>query len=412
MRYLFMAAVLLAVRLAVAAPAGDSQVLSQLLDAAVRNSLSVQAQKFDVDSRDRLVSASTAWSNPQILLEGQKGDDNTAAPINNIKVSLIQPLSVMSLGIKKKIAKVDLALTTHHLEDETLTTKTNTLRWIYAYTVNREVIRLLEERTGRLEIIKKFLATRHYMSQQRRGEAFIVENKIAAVEKEIQMARAADQYLWQRLNVLIDWKNPEQFPSFWFKKSLAIDKQSLLEKTLQHNHDIECAGLESQKAREQHRFERRQALPDIALTGSSTQGRQGNPESNYAIGVAVSVPILSLNRHRAGASEAAVSAAESREALMRQNVTLQFEQIYGLHSAQSELLKKNAYASIQDHGKSMSALVRSFQLGQLDLVTFFEADSTYFERAHQALQIQNEYAQTLADLFLVSGENIDLKEVL
>lgn len=67
--------------------------IDELLDRAVKNSLSVQMQSYKVEETKNLGSSQTAWSNPNLTLESQKGDDNTGMPINKHQLSIVQPIT-------------------------------------------------------------------------------------------------------------------------------------------------------------------------------------------------------------------------------------------------------------------------------------------------------------------------------
>jgi outer membrane protein TolC len=387
--------------------------LKSLMERAAINSLGVQAQSLNVQADEQLVDASTAWQNPIVHMENQKGDDNTAAPINNLKVMASQTLpSPFTQGIKKDLAKIDLAISNHHLEDQTLQAQLNSYKWIYEYNVSRQLIQVMERRIARLQLIRKYIATRHYLSPQKRSEAFIVENRIIAIEKDLNAARASEEYLWQRLNVLLKWENKATFPNFWIVKNLTLNKQELLEKSTRDNHDIEFSQLELRKNQSQRKLESRQALPDVMLSAANTKGLHNNPEDNNTIGLTVTMPLFNWNRHRTRAADYRVEAAERKETLTRQEVALTFEKVYSQYLVNQEFLKKYPVGSQKKLEDQIQNITDSFKKGQVDLITYFEVDNTHYERVHQTFMIQLEYASNLADLSLLSGELFNYEGIL
>jgi outer membrane protein TolC len=391
----------------------DSVSLKNLLDRASINSLAVQAQISDVQAEEYLVHASTAWANPVVHVENQKGVDNTDSPINNLKIGASQALpSPFTQGLKKEIAQMDLAISKHHLEDQLLHAQLNAYRWIYEYNVAREMISLMERRIARLQMIRKYISTRPYLSPQKRSEAFIVENKIVAIEKDLSSARASEEFLWQRLNVLLKWENKKTFPNFWIAKNLPLNKGELLDKALKNNHEIEFSQLELKKNQSQRKLESRQALPDVMLSAAATRGRQGNPENNDTLGVSVSLPLFNWNRNRTRAADSHVESAAKKEALTRQEVALGFEKVYSQYLINQDYLLKYPIEMQKKLEDQMMKITENFKRSQVDLITYFEVDMTHYERLQQTYMIQAEYASNLADLSLLTGELFNYEGIL
>lgn len=384
--------------------------LQQLLKTSVEQSLSVQSQGLDAQSKGSLVQSSDAWMNPQILLETQRGDDNTASPINNFKATLLQPISTpWSLRIKKKLAQSTLAISEHHYEDEALLTQVNMMKSIFEYTARREILRSMEAREQRFQLLQKYISTRKHLSPQKAAESLIVSNKISVIQKEIAMAHAHLQHLWNKMNVLLQWEKRDTFPRYEVKAPLVLNREELFSKLEAQNHDIELAGLELTHAQQVRQMESWQRWPDIALAATKVKGREGNPEDNYSLGVNISLPLFNLNRYKTKAADFQVQASEKKSQLVRQEVRLSLDEAFDHYKVLKEFLDKYPTSQLGRLHREMETVVTGFKRGQVDLLTFFEADASTFERIQQVWSLQSEFVNAVADISFLTGEILSVE---
>lgn len=392
------------------ARAESSVPLQQLLKTSVEQSLTVQSQELDAASQKSLVGASDAWANPQILLDTQRGDDNMGDSINNYRVTLLQPLSLpWGLRLKKKIAQSQLAISQHHAEDQALATQVSMMKAIFEYSAKTQVLKALQEREKRFQVIQKYISTRKYLSPQKSAEALIVANKVAVIQKDIAVAKSHLQHLWNKMNVLLKWSQRESFPEYKVALPVQLRREDLLGKIESQNHDIELASLEYELAERNHKFESWQKWPDISLAASQVKGRAGNPEDNYSLGVNISIPIFNLNRHKTKSAEFRVQSSSKKQQFVKQEVLLSFEEAYEHYKVLREFFSEYSSSKLPKLQKDMDAVTQGFKRGQVDLLTYFEADSSVFERIQQSWTLQSEYVNAVADLSFLTGEILNLE---
>lgn len=387
--------------------------IDELLERAVKNSLSVQIQSYKVQETKSLGASQTAWNNPNITLESQKGDDNTGSPINKYQVSLVQPLtSPWKTNFKSKIAKSSLDIENHHFEDQLLTTKVDVLRLIFHFNIANEKIKRVDAHVKRIELLNSFLRSRKFVSAQKQSEAFIVENKIKVLRKQLDELTILAKTLWLQLNPLLQLDGPQQLQSFWVNQALDLSKEEFFQKMLKQNHDLELSQYEIEKSQSEYSFEKNQSLPDLSLTGGVGKGQNGNPEDNYTVGVQLSVPLFNINRNKRSASQWALRQSQTKKELILQQIKKDFDSTFQQYELSKGLIQKFPLQRLADLENRMQKMTEQFKRGQIDLMTFVEADLSHDLLIDETLNIQMDYIHALSNMSVLVGEMIPLKGVI
>lgn len=387
--------------------------IDQLLDRAVTNSLQVQIQSLKVEETKHLNSSQTAWNNPHVTVENQKGDDNTGMPINKYQVAVIQPLtSPWKTHLKSKIAKSTLDIENHHLEDQRLATKVQVLQLIFQYNIALEKTKRVDNHVKRIELLKGYLRSRQFVSAQKKSEAFIVENKIKVLRKQLEDLLVQTRSLWMQLNLLLQLENPSQLQTFWVNQAIDLSKKDYLEKMLRSNHDLELSQFEIEKSTSEYAYERNQRLPDLSLTGGMSKGQSGNPEDNYTIGAQISVPLFNMNRNKAQASHYSLQQAQTKKNLITAQLLRDFEEVYSQYQLNKDLIQKFPLLKLSEMEGQMKKMTENFKRGQIDLMTFVEADLSHDLLIDETLNIQMNYIHALSQMSVLVGEMIPLQGVI
>lgn len=387
--------------------------IDELLQRAVNNSLQVKIQTLKVEETKHIGSSLTAWNNPLVTVESQKGADNTDSPINKHQIALLQPLaSPWKTRLKSKIAKSTNDIENHHLEDQQLTTKLTALQLIFEYNIALEKIKRVDNHVKRIELLKGFLRSRKFVSPQKQSEAFIVENKIRILRKDLEDLTVHTRSLWLQLNVLLQLNEPQQLQTFWVNQALDIPKNEYFDKMLRFNHDLELSQFEIEKSQSEFSFEKNQRLPDLSLSGGVSKGQRGNPEDNYTIGAQITLPLFNMNTNKVRASHFSLQQARTKKELVTQQLIRDFADVYSQYSLSKEQIQKFPLKKLSEMEATMLRMTEQFKRGQIDLMTFVEADLSHDMLIDETLNIQMNYIQALSKLSFLVGEMIPLQGVI
>lgn len=386
--------------------------LDQFLNQSVEKSFSVQSQSLETQAQSELVKGSTAWANPQLMVETQKGSDNTGSPIHNLKFSIQQPISSpWGLNARKRLAKTYQSISAHHLEDEILIKKVEALKTIFYYLSKIEILKAMKLRSERFDLLEKYISTRKHQSVQKSAESMIVSNKIVIMEKQIADLTIEIEQVWGRLQILLGVESASAMPQFRLKSLADLNKAELLQKLPVSNHEIELSHLEWKQAQQSHQLESMQSWPNFSFVAAQTSGRYGNVEDNYSLGVNISLPLFDWNRAKTKASEYQMFSREARVKKIEQEVKQEFDLAFGNYQVLRGLLLKNSIDKVQKLNQQMNVVVSGFKKGQVDILTFFEADASSFERLEYYWSLQSEYVSSVAELSLITGDILPLGEL-
>lgn len=395
------------------ADASEKLGIDQLLERAVNNSLQVKIQTLKVEETKYLGSAQTAWSNPHVTVESQKGDDNTGSTINKYQVAVWQPLtSPWKTRLKSKITSSTNDIENHHLEDQQLAARVSTLQLIFQYNIALEKMKRVDNHVKRIEILKGYLRSRQFVSAQKKSEAFIVENKIRILRKELEDLSVHTRSLWLQLNMLLQLETQQQLQTFWVNQALEIPKNEYHQKMLRTNHDLELSKFEIERSQSESSYEKNQRLPDLSLTGGVSKGQSGNPEDNYTVGLQVAVPLFNMNNNKVRASHLSLQQAKTKKELVAQQLAREFEDIYSQYSLSKEQIQKFPLKKLSEMEDTMLRMTEQFKRGQVDLMTFVEADLSHDMLIDETLNIQMNYIHALGQLSVLVGEMIPLQGVV
>jgi outer membrane protein, heavy metal efflux system len=212
--------------------------------------------------------------------------------------------------------------------------------------------------------------------------------------------------------VLLQLEAPENLQTFWVNQALEIQKKEYFEKMMQSNHDLELSKFEIEKSQIESSFEKNQRLPDVSFTGGLSKGQQGNPEDNYTVGLQVAVPLFNMNNSKVRASRLALQQAQTKKDLVAQQLTREFEDVYGQYTLSKEQIQKFPLKKLSEMEDTMLRMTEQFKRGQIDLMTFVEADLSHDMLIDETLNIQMNYVHALAQMSFLVGEMIPLQGVI
>ena len=195
-------------------------------------------------------------------------------------------------------------------------------------------------------------------------------------------------------------------------QALEIPKKEYYDRMLRFNHDLELSQFEIEKSKSESSFEKNQRLPDLALTGGLSKGQSGNPEDNYTVGVQVAVPLFNMNNNKARASRLALQQAQTKKELTTQQLIRDFENTYSQYVLSKEQIQKFPLKKLSEMETAMLRMTEQFKRGQIDLITFVEADLSHDMLIDETLNIQMNYIQALSQLSFLVGEMIPLQGVI
>lgn len=191
--------------------------------------------------------------------------------------------------------------------------------------------------------------------------------------------------------------------------------RALIEIALQHNHDLQVAALNTQKAAETYHIQRLDQLPTINATGDVTRSRTGQASSStrqayestaYQVGLGfTSFELDFFGRVRALSESALNTYLQTREAQDAAKLSVIQSVAQGYYSARiDKALMDLSQKVMETHEKSLQLAKLQFNAGVIDSVTLQGYQNQIASARASYFAYQRAYEQALNGLSVVLGK--------
>lgn len=389
-----------------AQPEDEKLALADLVRLAVKNAQLLSSQDARVQESRLAASQARVW--PGLTLEFLTGRRReTSASGRRYELTLAQPLPLLGKpGLKATLLDLETESWAVRRTAAQLDVTLSVVRLAYEYRVNGRKAGFIERRQKRFELIHEYLAGRVFPTPQRRAESRIVKNRLTGLASEALRGQAEFKASFERLKTYAPLA-PGRYPEIavpWLSGSQAIAEGEWMAKALANNPDLRSQRLAVKGAELERTMASRDGLPDPSVVASYEEGRAGETERNYGLGLSLALP--SWNRNRAGirSSEAKRSAEEHLLAFEEQRLKAELARLLVEYEAARGIVQKYPETLLPEVEGQLTEAEEGFRKGQLDLLTFLELDASASETFGLVLDAQRDLAAKAAELLAVAGE--------
>lgn len=377
---------------------------NELLKIALEHSPELKALELEATALKAKADQAGRWEDPTLEIGGEKKDEPAGAT-NFSRIGLSQMIS--RPGRLKTREEVALGAAEAGIFEK-ITSQTElkgrVLELIYIFQVARMKATHAKERFERLKTVQSYIKGRTFASPQRRAEASIVRAKLMVLEKDFRELEANEHAAWNSLNLYLNFAQPIQIAVPWYKAAMKFSLAELIQKAELANPEFKRQKLQAQIKEKELRASQMDGWPGLTLSGSYSNGEGANPEKNYGLGVSFPIPVLNGNRGNIRAADAIKSAEESRLTWAREKMEMSLKSTLAHYQAATSLMMSLSPDKVGDQEREMKNIDSSFKRGQVDLITYLEADSQHIETMNAILDAQVDYLSVLRDLLLLVGE--------
>jgi len=129
----------------------------------------------------------------------------------------------------------------------------------------------------------------------------------------------------------------------------------------------------------------------LTLSADYSKGEGADPEKVYGLGLSFPIPILNFNSNAIQAASKQVQAEQHRQVWMSQKVAQEIKSALQYYNAAKLSIQQLNIADLPKYEKEMRSVDQHFKKGQVDLLTYIEADAEHFESLNAILQAQVEF---------------------
>ena len=376
-----------------AASAAETWTLAKSLQRAMDIAPEQQEAQAGIAVRQSELEQAGAWPNPTVSLRAQNRlglqDGRGGYDVDQLMIS--QPLPLWRLQKQEAVAAKQLSAEQALADQSRLTLQYDIARLYYALLLNREKLRLAEQRQSFTHSIQRAHSNRatpviQYINplDQHRIELLdesarrALLNARAVYTETLQMFRLRLQ-LSDQQGVDLPALKPASTPPSLSALRQRLDKSSASLKQMHYQMEATQAGVD---------LERFRKFSDPVLSLIHERDVLAGRRQNFN-GVMVSVPVPLWNRNQGNIerAEAEVIRTKSRLRITRRNLHAQLEQSY-LNLTQLLEQLRTIHKRMLEPAEHLLALTRqSYAVGEVNSLNLIDAYNTYFNARNNALDL-------------------------
>jgi len=384
----------------------DQWSLQQILTRASEQSTQLKSLENQIQAGEFRQEQAGLWENPELAAEiGRIRNDGTGG--SSFDVSIKQSLPVFGQkNAARKVVESQREITLTERKKEALRIKHEVVRLSYRLAMFDELVKHIDHRQKKWDIVVKFLKSRTLASPSQILEKNLIQNRLREIEEKALDIDLAREEAWQSLNVFLGLDKRIEPKMEWIQKKTSrfspdnLNLENNLEIT-QQTKNILLAEAEVQT------FESR-AYPDLKLgVGVSRSRADVEEQSIYSI-LEFSVPIFDRGQASSNAARSMVASEKNILEHKRREVLSDFaKSALQLANAQKKL-KIFPLPLIDQLEREMDHTEIGFRKGLVAAPSFLELEEQVHEQTAKVYEAQLEYIQARSSLLMISGQDFSL----
>lgn len=381
-----------------------SYSMNQLIDLALVNSREFGIADLESKSLAAEFQQASIWENPIINLSSETKRE-PGGETRQFQIGASQNLDLFGKhSLLGEIANSDFK-TAKFLRTQTeLTLRHEIVLKTFNYLVAEERSHHAQERFRRFKDIQTYLRSRTFASPQKQAEAMIVTGKLLVLDKQFLELKIEAEAAWEDLNLYLGLIQKPQIHVSWYRKGIEFSPQDLLTKIETNNPQLKHQQILIEKSVQQVQLNRIESWPDLNVGVTFADARGYSPEKTFGLGLSFPIPAFNSNRAGLQASQYREQAERARLEFEKEKLQLHLKTTLSRYEAARTAIQHLPIDGIANIEKQMSKIDHGFRKGQVDLLTYIEADTQHSETLQAIYAAQVEYLSYLSSLQRAIGE--------
>lgn len=391
--------------------AANVYTLPQLLERALNENPELKALKLEVEGQDSLRSQAGLWENPVFEI----GADRKEEPEGNTNFSRFGVSQSIprwgKLNAQSDFATSELELLKLQQTASGLRFQVEFIQRIFQYKIAVEKSHHAEERLARFRTVQSYLRSRPFAAPQKKAEAMIVRSKLKVLQQNLRELSAKRKAAWNSVNEFLNFPDETKIQLGWVKQGTAYRLEDLLQRAEFQNPEIREALLKISQSGQRAELVGYETWPGLTLSGAFANGIGQKPEKVYGLGLSFPLPVFNFNRGAVRAAEAGKAAGEFRLQQAKRKISSAIKSAFADYEAARQSLTELSTEDFAEMEREMSSIDESFKKGQVELMTYLEADTQHVEQLNATLEVQQDLVNHQGELLLLTGQNIEMWEL-
>jgi outer membrane protein, heavy metal efflux system len=382
----------------------------QILSIAVSNSSLIKANELFVKSHEKYEAQAGSWENPVFEI-GTEEKKEAGGKTTSTQYRLSQTLLLGgNLSSKEAIARTETEAAKIELSISEIQLRYQVLNLIYSLKAAKEKLLHSEERLERFKTAEQFLRSRVFAAPQKQAEANIVSAKLIVLQKELAHVKAEKERIWYELNSHLKMPSEPEILIEWIKKVPVIESSSVSQNTLENNLELKRQDIEVKAFKAEADLASAETWPAFTIGGSYSDGTGYSPEKIYGLSLSFPIPLFNFNISKRNASLLKSKAGAEKLNFLKDQLAVETQQAILNYQLSKDLVESIPIKKIDQIEKDMVGTDRGFRRGQVDLLTYLEADSQHYESVVTILDSQLELIKSISEIEMLTNKKQSVLE--
>ncbi len=301
------------------------------------------------------------------------------------------------------VANTDATIAQKQSIKTSLEVKTEVIKKMYAYSVILKKHNLAELRIKRFKHLQTYINTRLFASPQKKVQKHIVETRLALVAKQLAEIENEEQIAWNELNLFLNLEKQNTIISVPFAVNpKPLNLSSLISKAIDANPELSIVRSEIDLVKNETALAKVEYLPDFVV--GATRSNQNAEHATHSLVIGASVPLFNQNKAKIAGLKTLELARQTKYNFDLKVLQNKMQNLFTEYQKQAQIIAILPMNKIEEGLKNLDEADKNFLRDTIEFLTYIEYDMQSYEMFFEVLNAQYNYAATIAELMLASGQ--------
>ena len=301
------------------------------------------------------------------------------------------------------VANTDATIAQKQSIKTSLEVKTEVIKKMYAYSVILQKHNLAELRIKRFKHLQTYINTRLFASPQKKVQKHIVETRLALVAKQLAEIENEEQIAWNELNLFLNLEKQNTIISVPFAVNpKPLNLSSLISKAIDANPELSIVRSEIDLVKNETALAKVEYLPDFVV--GATRSNQNAEHATHSLVIGASVPLFNQNKAKIAGLKTLELARQTKYNFDLKVLQNKMQNLFTEYQKQAQIIAILPMSKIEEGLKNLDEADKNFLRDTIEFLTYIEYDMQSYEMFFEVLNAQYNYAATIAELMLASGQ--------
>ncbi|MBY0451895.1 MAG: TolC family protein [Bdellovibrionaceae bacterium] len=212
------------------------------------------------------------------------------------------------------------------------------------------------------------------------------------------------EILWAELNSYLKLGAEPEIASEWYVNAPKVELAALLENLEADNFEIQNQKMRLSQTQNQLELAKIDSWPGVTVGASYSDGTGFSPERIYGLGISLPLPVFNSNSLARSSIKSKSQAETEKLNYVSEQTRREITEAYSKYQLAQKTVASLPIQKIAEFEKSIRAIDQDFKRGQVDLITYLEAENQHNESLSAIYEAQTDLVRSLTDLQVLTNK--------